>query len=259
MGKKISIEHRRKQILSAINEKEFILTAELSLLFDLSEVSIRKELSVLENRGLIQREHGGARSTDEGLSLLTLTERYADNRAEKEKIGQKAAELLNKPDLRVYLDTGTTVFQLARNIPKNIPLTIYTNSLMTISAFETCPLVSLFSLGGKVDFKLKSMSGPITDAQVDRLRFDISFIGAENVTENSFGCADMETLQTLRRVIARSTEVYVLADSSKLKPRNSAIYAVPSEITGWITDTGVPDDFARSLEIEGAKVVRVHV
>jgi len=98
----------------------------------------------------------------------------------------------------------------------------------------------VISLGGRVNYRLKSMEGPIVDAQVDRLRFDICFLGAESVTADSFGCSDMETAHCLRKVMSKSEIVCVLADGSKAAKRTSTVYAGPSEVGIFVTDSKIP-------------------
>ena len=179
-GKDKSIHDRRNAILSLLAEKNFVKTVELGAEFGVSEVSIRKDLDYLESRGIIKRIHGGASLSKNAPAILFLSERYVENRRAKEAIAQEAARLLSGPNLRIYLDTGTTVLQLARCIPDESSILIYTNSLTTISALEGKSNVQVISLGGRINYRLKSMDGPIMDAQIDRLRFDICFLGAES-------------------------------------------------------------------------------
>jgi DeoR/GlpR family transcriptional regulator of sugar metabolism len=254
-GKDKSIHDRRNAILSMLAEKNFVKTIELGAEFGVSEVSIRKDLDYLESRGIIKRIHGGASLSKNAPAILFLSERYVENRRAKEAIAQEAARLLTGPNLRIYLDTGTTVLQLARCIPDESFILIYTNSLTTISALEGKGNVQVISLGGRINYRLKSMDGPIMDAQIDRLRFDICFLGAESVTADSFGCSDMETAHYLRRVMSKSDIVCVLADSSKAAKRSSTVFANPSEVGVFVTDPKIPAGIAEGLGAGGTKVI----
>jgi len=258
-GKDKSIHDRRNAILAILAEQKFVKTSELGMEFGISEVSVRKDLDYLEGRGLIKRIHGGASLSRNAPAILFLSERYVENRKAKEAIAQEAARLLNSPNLRIYLDTGTTVLQLARCIPDDHSILIYTNSLTTISALEGRQNVQVVSLGGRINYRLKSMSGPIMDAQIDRLRFDICFLGSESVTANSFGCSDMETAHYLRRVMGKSDLVCIMADSSKATKRTSTVFAGPSEVGIFVTDSKIPTELSAALEAGGTRVIRTGV
>ena len=241
-----SVDERRRTILSLLTSRDMVTTMELCRAFGISEVSVRKDLDYLDRRGLLKRTHGGAHIVDASSPVLVLADRYMENRRAKEAIAREGAKLLSSANLRVYLDTGTTVLQLARLVPEDLPLMVYTNSLTTISALEGKTAAQVYFLGGRVDFRTRSVLGPILDEQIDRLRFDLCFLGAESVSSEGFGCADIETANTLRRVISRASSVCVLADAAIAQRRNSAVYAAPADVKTWITDARI------SLELHAA-------
>lgn len=248
------IEQRRGAILTRLQEQDFIQTSYLSRLLGISEVTIRKDLEFLEQRGFLKRSHGGAQLADNALSLLDLSERYMLNRSAKEQIVREAIKLLQQPGLYIYVDTGTTNLLLARAIPRDLPITVITNSFSTIMALEGRSSCRVITLGGVVDYQYKIFQGPWTDAQLERFSFDFLFAGADSVSEEGFGCSDLVQSELLRKAISRARATYVLADSSKVDKRANNIYAKPAEMTGWITDSKVnPVDISHGALTPRAK------
>lgn len=251
----LSAARRRERIAALVSERRQVRTRELAQEFAVSPVSIRNDLNELARRGLLVRTQGGAHAAEGMMVMVALADRRDSCRAAKQAIGQAAAKFLDRPDLRIYIDTGTTTVHLARQVPAELPMILYSNSLSTILALQPRPLVKVIALGGRVDYVHQSMSGPVTDAQVDRLQFDLAFLGAESVAADGFGCADMETAHSLRRIISRSHRVFVLADASKCTVRRSVLFASPEEVGGWITDASVPAQLEQSLTGRGLHVL----
>jgi DeoR/GlpR family transcriptional regulator of sugar metabolism len=240
-------ENRRRAILDYLQEGGVARTAILSKELGVSEVSIRKDFQLLERRGLIKRIHGGAQMTRSGLSWLNLSERYNVNRTAKQKIALEAVRRLNRPGLQIYIDTGTTNALLAEAIPKDLPITVITNSLGTIAALAGRPVCKVITLGGVVDYENRIFLGPWIESQLERFQFEFVFLGADSVTAEGFGCNDYAYSEMLHKVITRSRAAYVLADSSKADKPARNLYARAEEITAWITDDQVPRDLLAAL------------
>jgi DeoR/GlpR family transcriptional regulator of sugar metabolism len=241
------IEHRRRAILDYLQKTGAARTIHLSKELGVSEVSIRKDFQFLERRGMIKRIHGGARLTDNGLSCLNLSERYNVNRTAKQKIALEAVRRLNRPGLQVYIDTGTTNALLAEAIPKDLPITVITNSLGTIAALAGRPVCKVITLGGVVDYENRIFLGPWIENQLERFHFEFAFLGADSVSAEGFGCNDYAYSEMLHKVVTRSRASYVLADSSKAEKPARTLYARAEEITAWITDERAPRELLAAL------------
>jgi len=249
------IQQRRKAILDFLQEKRFVRTVQLSNKFGISEVSIRKDLDFLEERGLVKRIHGGAQLASDALSLLDLTERYLVNRTAKEQIAREAVKLIGKPGQQIYIDTGTTTLLLSRLIPRDFSIIIFTCSLSTIAALEGRPLCKVVTFGGVIDYKDKLCISPWDDFQLSRYHFDILFAGANSVFEDGFGCDDLAQTEQLRKAISRSRISYVLADSSKANKKTYHTYAESNKVEAWITDGKVDTSFVKAFQAKGGKVI----
>jgi DeoR family transcriptional regulator, aga operon transcriptional repressor len=248
-------EGRRRKILTYVEESGFTRTALLSKELGVSEVSIRKDLQFLERRGLIERIHGGAQLTRNGTSLLHLTERYTVNHTTKQKIALEAARRLDRPGLQIYIDTGSTNALLAEAIPNDLPVTIVTNSLGTISALAGRPACKVIAMGGVVNYEDRIFLGPWVESQLERFRFDFVFTGADSVTAEGFGAVDYTYSEMLHQVVTRCHQSFVLADSSKAGKRAANLYARPDEVTAWITDDGVPPELISAFAAKGKQVI----
>ena len=248
-------ENRRRKILEYLQRSGFARTALLSDELGVSEVSIRKDMLVLERRGLVERIHGGGRLARNGIALLHLTERYYVNRAAKQRIALEAGRRLDRPGLQIYIDTGTTNALLAEAIPTDLPITVITNSLGTITALAGRSACKVITLGGVVDYENRIFLGPWSESQLERFRFDFAFTGADSVTAEGFGCNDYAYSEMLHKVVGRAREAYVLADSSKADKHAGNLYARSGEITAWITDDGVPPVLVSSLAKNGTPVI----
>lgn len=237
---------RRQRILELLDGEGQVRTAELSRRLGVSEISVRKDLDFLEGRGLLRRVHGGARPVGGTAQLLDLAERYLLHRREKAAIAREAAALV-RPGMTLYVDTGTTTLLLVRSLPRDLPLTVVTNSLSTIAALNGASACTVITLGGIVDYRREVVTGLWADEQLDRFSFDIAFTGASSVTPRGFGCDDLPLGDILRGAVARAARAYVLADVSKVGRQTAGFYARPGEVTAWITDPGLDPAFARDF------------
>jgi DeoR family transcriptional regulator, fructose operon transcriptional repressor len=248
-------ESRRKAILDHLQKTGMARTTLLSKELGVSEVSIRKDFQFLERRGLLKRVHGGAKMTQSGLACLNLSEKYNVNRTAKQKIASEAVRRLNRSGLQIFLDTGTTTELLAEAIPRDLPLTVITNSLGIIAALAGRPLCKVITLGGVVDYENRIFLGTWIETPLERFHFDFAFLGADSVGGEGFGCNDFAYGEMLHRVVSRSRAAYVLADSSKAGRPVRNLYARAEEITAWITDEGIPRDLLAAFSAKDKPVV----
>jgi len=250
----VNLQQRREQILAYLEQETFVRTAQLSRLLGISEVSIRKDLDFLAQRGLVKRLHGGAQLVTEALPLLNLSSRYLQHKTAKEQIAAAAVTLVDRPGQTIYIDTGTTNLLFARLLPRELPITVVTNSLSTIAELEGRPACRVIALGGVVDYQHKVLTGLWTDQLLERFNFDMVFTGADSVTPEGFGGDDLALSEILRKAISRTKASYVLADSSKITRRSPNLFAGVGEMTAWITDSDLPPAFCAAFTTAGGHV-----
>jgi DeoR family fructose operon transcriptional repressor len=212
-----------------------------------SLATIRRDLTVLEREGAIDRVHGGARIA-EGSSLeVAFQERAKRNLAAKLAIAGAAYAAL-VPHATIFLDAGTTVLQLARLIRLNpLPLRIFTNGLSVALEFLNVPNLSVTVLGGQLRNENVSLVGAEAEAMLDTLWFDQLFLGVSAIANDGvLYSVDSAEANLNRRMLTRSAISYLLTDASKFG--TTATYKVaPLTAARIITDWRLSSDWRARL------------
>ncbi|MFI6348339.1 DeoR/GlpR family DNA-binding transcription regulator [Streptomyces sp. NPDC050560] len=227
---------RRAEIRDLLQVRP-LSVAELAERYDVSESTIRRDLTRLSGAGEIVRTYGGALSPA-GPDEQPLREREQLARAQKAAIAVAAES--HVADCRlVLLDAGTTVGALAARLASRGGLTVATPGLTSIDILAGVPGIELIVLGGTVHQLSLGMVGPLAEAAVARLTADAVFLGADGVVAGQGICeARQEQVALKQLMINRSRDVYVLADSGKLGRAESHWWAAFDRSWTLITDTG---------------------
>lgn len=204
-----------------------------------SLATVRRDLQILEQDGAIDRVHGGARIAEGSSVEMAFQEREKRQLSAKRAIANAAYELL-LPRTAIFLDAGTTVLQLARLIRINpMPLRIFTNGLIVAQEFLNIPNLEVVLLGGQLRSENASLVGPQAEAMLETIWFDQLFLGASAISpDGAIYSVDSAEASLNRRMLTRSANGYVLADSSKFG--TMATYKVaPLNAAKLITDKGL--------------------
>jgi DeoR family transcriptional regulator of aga operon len=247
-------EERRRAILEMINRDGRGIVKELSHHFKASHVTIRKDLEILHNQGLIHRTHGGALPLQTGALLdFSLQEKEKLHRKEKERIGLAAAALVTEGE-SVLLDSGTTTTVVAHALRDRKQLTIITNAV-NIAAELAGASIEVILTGGILREKSFSLVGPLAEETLRSLSADILFLGVDGIDVH-FGLTTPNLLEArVNRVmveIARRT--VVVCDSSKFGRRSLSLIAPMSKIHQVVTDNRIPKSDMKALEDSGIEV-----
>jgi DeoR family transcriptional regulator, fructose operon transcriptional repressor len=206
---------RRKHILDLVTENEIITLEELQKhLIMVSMSTIRRDVLYLQKQNLVQMLRGGAVKLDTKEEVeQPLTEKLQINLSAKARIAQYAAKLVHEGDT-IYIDSGTTAaFMVDYLADRNI--TIVTSSLQVIADANKMK-ANILILGGEINKTIGSVSGPITDRQLEDIYFDKAFIGASGFsTISGINTFDIREASKKRIVQKNSKVTYVLVDSSK--------------------------------------------
>jgi DeoR family fructose operon transcriptional repressor len=219
-----------------------------------SLATIRRDLQILDENGVINRVHGGA-SIAEGSSVeVAFQEREKRHLTAKRAIATAAFELIH-PRTAIFLDAGTTVLQLARLVRINpMPLRIFTNGLTVAQEFLNIPHLDVVLLGGHLRSENASIVGPQAEEMLETIWFDQLFLGASSVsTDGAIYSVDSAEASLNRRMLTRSADRFVLADSSKFG--TMATYKVaPLNSAKVITDAGLTQQWRTDLAGFGVDV-----
>lgn len=252
---------RRTAILELVRDNGIVRVSELSQRFGISEVSIRRDLAKLEESGLLRRVHGGAVSVSAAIMPQSYEARMKRHIEEKKRIGQVAADLVQPGDC-ITLDSGTTVWQVARHIariaPERKPLTIVTASLPVFRELAPVRDVQLFVLGGIYQPDFQTLVGPHTLANLRGFHVDKLFLGSDGLSlEHGVTTANVLEAEVSRAMVQTATEIIIVSDSSKINSVGFTTVIPLSRISKLITDHGAPDDFVAALRCQGVEVLLV--
>jgi DeoR/GlpR family transcriptional regulator of sugar metabolism len=250
---------RREQIASLMDVVARVSVADLAEQFGVTDVSIRRDLTILEEEGFLRRVHGGAvaATREHGRNAYALRAKTA--RDEKKRIGAAAAALVNAGDVVVF-DSGSTVAQVAAHISRPLrrsnALTVVTNSLPVLDEVGRWESPHLICLGGLYLPDHQALVGPQTVADMSDLSADIVYLGCDGLTVETGLTTPHVLVAEVGAVFARrGRRVIVVADSSKVGRHGFTPIVPLTEIHALVTDNGAdPVQLERIREL-GIEVI----
>lgn len=247
-------EERHNLILETLIKHESITVANLSLLLDVSAVTIRKDLNELEKNHRLYRSHGRAILIDPYTTNRSIIEKENLARHEKALIGQFANTLITKDD-SIIIASGTTVLAFARCIRPIHRLTVISASLKVSELLGADESIDLIQLGGTMRQSSLSTVGKFAEAPLKEFSCSKLFIGVDGI-DLDFGITttDMRESDLNRAMMATAQKTIVLADSSKFRRRGFSKIADLDEIDMIITDSNIPDKMAYAIEDRGVEL-----
>ena len=213
---------RRAALQRLIAERGFVSVADVAREIGISEMTVRRDLEVLERDGFIQRSHGGAVPAPP-TTVIPTEPSYAARRdlnaQAKQRIALAAAALV-LPDQAIGLDVGSTVACLAAELAGRESIEIVTNSLQTVLAMPQPVMPEVFLLGGRLRPREGSLCGGITRQQLSGHWMDRVFIGVAGIDENGLYDYSPEEAEIKTVFMQQANTVTVLCDSSKFGRRS---------------------------------------
>lgn len=248
-------ETRRFKILELIRENGSAKVSRLSKLFNVTEPTIRQDLSKIEKTGEILRDHGGAYLKTVSQSVQTLSLEHRENMDLKSYIGRKAAEFV-KPNSTIILDSGTTVSELTKHLKGIKGLRVITNSINIALILGVEPSVEIHMTGGVFKAPTLSLTGEKAAVFFDNMHADKLFLAAAGLSiKDGLTYPGISDLPVKKAMIESANETYLLLDSTKInKPAFAAINDL-ERIDYLITDEGISAKDRKSFEDLGIKVI----
>jgi DeoR/GlpR family transcriptional regulator of sugar metabolism len=258
MTQRLFLQERLDQIVTLVQEKGRVSVADLSDHFGVSAVTIRNDLTSLQQQGLLVRTHGGAViQSDPNMEPPAFALRKELHRAEKERIGQAAAALIRDGD-SVALDASTTAWQIARHLKDRRELTIVTNGLFIALEFLDSPAVTVVMPGGALRTASASLVGDEGACILERYHVQKGFFGAGGFTlEEGLTDTNQYEVKLKQRMVERSKEVIAVVDSSKWGQVTFASLASVEQLDQVIADDAAPAEMVAALRQQGTLVTLV--
>ena len=257
--RRLLAEERRRKILMLLEADGRVTVNDLVRRFDVSTVTMRADLDILAENGALVRSHGGAVRRLDPVQDRSVAFKETMHHAEKVRIGQAAAGLL-KPNQTIILDSGTTTLQVARHIKqqKLKGLTVVTNALNIANELVDAPNVSLIMLGGLLRQVSNSFVGPQAERMLAALHADHLFLAVDGLDlEVGPTTPDILEAELNSLMIAVSTEVTIVADSSKIGRRSLSTIGSLSAIHRLITDDRIAPEAAQAIRARGLELIVV--
>jgi len=231
--------------------------AEIVEQFSISVATARRDLESLASQGKVQRVHGGVISVEQAPPELPILERESEQTEEKVRIGRAAAELIADKET-VFLGSGTTVLEVARNLRNHRSLTVITNSLPVLNVLAGAKEITVISLGGMLRDSELSFIGHLTEQALAELRANKVIIGARAVSlEQGLTNDYLPETQTDRAILKVGREVILVADHSKINRVSTTFLAPLTDVHKLVTDKQTPHGFISALKTRRINVIVV--
>ncbi|MBC9910035.1 DeoR/GlpR transcriptional regulator [Chitinophaga varians] len=253
----INIAERHKFILDKLAEKGYVNVVDLCKELDVSGVTIRKDLKLLEDKALLFRSHGGASVNNPYTNDKPVNEKEKLRSEEKNNIGLAAAALI-APNDAIIIASGTSVLALAKNIHPKGHLTVITGALNVALELIRIPDVEVIQLGGQLRTSSSSVTGPYAEKILEDFSCSKLFLGVDGI-DLEFGLTTSNIMEAHlnQKMIATVQKIIVLADSTKFGKRGFGRICGLEDVDEVITDTGISPHLVKTMEDMGIKVTIV--
>lgn len=249
----ISIDERRKIIVNLLNRNGRVRVTELSRQFNISEVTIRGDLTMLEEAGLAERVHGGAVPTQKALSTVTLEGLMRIHEEDKKRIAVKVASLIAEGDT-VMVSTGSTPLYVAREINSLRNLTVVTNSVSVARELGNST-IHVILLGGLYDAQYQFTYGDDTLSQLRKYKANKLILSADGITVGEGVTSHIHLdAEINRRMIERANRIILAADESKLGRVSFVQIAGLDSIDCLVTSASGSDETLAAAQEMGVEV-----
>ena len=244
---------RRAHIVAALKDKQAVRVPALSEDLGVSEITIRRDLLLLEREGVLDRTYGGAVLKQQMLAEPRWEEAVVAHSEQKDSIAAAAAEMIEPQDT-VFLGSGTTVVNILRHVDHDLEARIVTHNLAVASEARGSRLEVLF-LGGLYRPQLDAVEGSWPLDMIGQVFADKAFIGADCLDVRAGLTTPSMAVATIELAMIRRTrgEVVVLADSSKVGLVGPLVICPLDQIDVVFVDGGIPPSVVKQIERAGPR------
>lgn len=244
---------RQAQILDLLTQNKKLKVTELSDVLNVSQVTIRKDLSALEESGIIVREHGYAKLNESD----DINNRLAYHYDIKQKIAEKAVESIEDGET-VMIESGSCCALVALEIAKTKKdVTLITNSAFIADYIRKTGNVRIILLGGEYQEESQVMVGPITRKCAEGFFVDKLFVGTDGFTrETGFTGNDYMRSEAVKDMAKQASNVIVVTDSVKFQQKGVVSLLDTKKVSYVYTDSNIPEDAEEYLVENNIKVIK---
>jgi DeoR/GlpR family transcriptional regulator of sugar metabolism len=245
---------RQRAITEAVMAAGTIRIEQLADRFDISVMTVHRDLDELEARGLLRKSRGIATATSSLLVESSDVYRAARQRREKEALAAAAMEHL-EPGQAVLLDDSTTVQHMARHLSAKAPITVITNALPLLNELRVARGVTLLGLGGTYYNWCSAFMGSMTTRMIASLRADVLVMSTAAITDDVVFHQALETVDVKRAMLEAAGKRILLADHTKFERRALHALVPLTEFDVVVVDEATPEPTVDRLRRTGVEVV----
>ncbi|WP_329309858.1 DeoR/GlpR family DNA-binding transcription regulator [Streptomyces sp. NBC_01262] len=250
-------DERRRSILELARRTGSVDVGKLSADFGVAKETVRRDLRVLEEHGLVRRTHGGAYPVESAGFETTLAFRETMHVPEKSRIAAAAGELAGDAET-VFIDEGFTPQLIAQALPRDRPLTVVTASLATAGVLATREHTTVLLLGGRLRGGTMATVGHWATHMLAGFVIDLAFVGANGISrEYGLTTPDPAVSEVKAQVLRVSRRRVFAGVHTKFGAASFCRFAGVSDFETIITDTGLPLSEAHRYSLLGPQVIRV--
>lgn len=249
----MSFQIRKLKILERLDAKGSANVPELAQLLTTSEITVRRDLAMLAEQGLLVRTHGGAMKPGLERNPVHFAKKITSHAEAKARIAVLAADLIHDGDT-IFLDCGSTVFQLCPLIRAK-KIRVITNSLPVVRELMGSA-VTLNLIGGELDAARQAVHGLVAEEHIARYRADAAFIGADGFSLGVGLTARTEVEASHTQALLRQADrAVLLCDSSKLERAQYVQFAPVAAVHTLVTDDGADPEALAAYRAAGVEVL----
>lgn len=246
---------RHAEILQRLRVNGYTSVETIASELGVSDMTVRRDLALLQELGLISRHHGGATPvSDAGKIEMPYQLRITENIEKKRRIGKTAAALVQDSDV-VIIDAGTTSLEVARNLSQN-RLTVITNGTEILDCLAERSDIGLISTGGLLRWESQCYVGPLTLRAIKSVNANIAFITITGLSvTKGLTTRDMDIAEIKRAIMGAAEKIVLVMDSTKMHKHTLTTVATLDEIDALVTDNELSPEDRKRLEVEGVQVI----
>jgi DeoR family fructose operon transcriptional repressor len=249
MGKPLIPAQRRERIQDYLAVHQIVRTADLMDLLETSEATVRRDLEWLEQKGILERTHGGAILNQRVIFEQEYQQRAQHFPEEKKRIGELAASLIEDGDI-VFVNSGTTATQVLQHIRRDLRITVFTNNVNAALELGD-PGFHYYLTGGEFQSRSNSLAGRFALDNLNLVFANKVILGVDGISLKH-GCTvpTNPEAEVVRKMIDQTKgQIIVVADHSKWGAVSNFPIATVDEVDKFVTDEG----FSKSAMAELAE------
>ena len=250
-----SMTERHRYILDQLKRNGYVKVVDLAQQLDVSAATIRKDLTILENKKLLHRTHGSASPLRSNVIDLPVQEKSSLNADKKEAIARAANELIQDGD-SILLTSGSTIETFAKLLTPKGSLSVVTPSIRVGIYLSEKENLNIMMLGGRLIVKSLSVRDSYTEEGLKYVRCSKAFFSCDGFDfDGGVTTAFVAEAKVTDSMLNVASEVILLADSTKLGKSGFGKICDIARVDTLITDSEIPQPIKRKFEEEGVKVI----